>query len=237
VDSVNASTDILSRKQYQNKAGIRDSIDLSSEEFVLQVQNWIRFIRATASSQNHGQDDQISLLFNLLLHDQIVPFYDESVSNRFADSRLIEHFKHWLASQDATLVLWDDQCLDQAQEFIAWEKYHTFGLPSKEWESGYFELGYSKALLATQRWVREYTARKRLFTTSLGYVGIGWHSLRKGDQIVQIPGLKSRLLIRRINDAGSDMKYRSIRPCNVPQPQTERESVVRDAKHIRFKLV
>ncbi len=239
VDTVDVTTDAMACEKHKNKNLIQDSTELPPKHLIGTLRKSIQFVRATLSSQSCIQDNQTLLLFNLLLHGKVLKYYAEAVHCSEADGRLLEHFRQWLVkleSQDSVLTSWNDHRLDQVQEFISWEIFKANDLEKNEIYD--HTMGSNLALLVFQRWIREYTARKRLFTTSLGYIGIGWHVLRKEEQIVYVPGLSSPLLIRRLNNAGSEKTYQLVGSCNLPQLQSGQEVWNIKAEHVRrFELV
>ena len=81
--------------------------------------------------------------------------------------------------------------------------------------------GYPRAIRTIHGWVKDNVSRKRVFATEKGWVGIGWQALRKGDLVIKVPGLKSRLTLRKIEDAGSGETYRVLGPCLIPAVSEE----------------
>jgi hypothetical protein len=220
VDSVESTTDTIRSKDHQHQGHLQDALEMSSEDFITHLQIWLYFIRAALASRNITEYNQTILLFELLFHNQVLSFYEHSVSfvpqSTLRPDRLLEHFHRWLVkveSRDPLVALGEDHVFDQAQHFISSELINTGSSAS----SLDHTLGYQRALLVIQRWAREHTSRKRLFTTSMGCVGIGWQALKETDQIVRVPGLRSPLLIRRVERAGFDEIYQLIGPCHVPE--------------------
>lgn len=221
VDSVDSSTEAISSKESHLQGCIKDYLGLQSSDFIAYIQTWIRFVGEAVTSWNLTQYDQTVLLFELLLHSQILPFYNNTCvllphsTVLSPQTRLLEHFQRWLLmveSQDSALIEGHDHVFDQAQHFISSEMINI----NSEGGNSDDTVGYGRALLVIQRWVREYTVRKQLFTTTRGYVGTGWQGLRQGDQIVRVAGLTSPLLLRNVERVGSGQVYRLMGPCNVP---------------------
>lgn len=77
-------------------------------------------------------------------------------------------------------------------------------------------LGYDCALLVVQRWVHEYTSRKRLFSTEHGYLIIGWCALEVRDAIVMVPGLKTPFVMRKVTSSDASETYKLMGPCDIP---------------------
>jgi hypothetical protein len=90
----------------------------------------------------------------------------------------------------------------------------------------------------TQRWVREFTARKRLFSTKDGHVGIGWEAVRPGDEVVLFAGLRSPLVVRKQTDhVEPGHLYRLIGPCNIPHLAAQELKRANKTKAERFTII
>jgi hypothetical protein len=220
VDTVTDTTETICGPHPQNQGRLQDAIELSSDHLVAQLQDWLHFVQSSTYSQEISLEERRRHLFKLLLHSQTLPFYEEAGSlnpnQRFLPIRLFNHFSRWIdhvESNDGYLVFGDDHVFDQVQNFIARE-LNIAGIEAAS--SNDRDLGYAQALLVIQRWVREYTARKRLFVTRRGQVGIGWRALKKGDLIVLVAGLRSPMIMRREEKEGPNELYQLIGPCDIP---------------------
>jgi hypothetical protein len=112
------------------------------------------------------------------------------------------------------LALGNDHEFDQVHHFISSELNIA---DTDEW--GYHDkhtLGGDRAVLVIQRWVRDYTARKRISSTDHCYIGIGWQTLEERDAIVMVPTLKLPLVLRRVDATNDDGAWRVIGPCHIP---------------------
>lgn len=220
LDTIDTVTTAMATDEIQQLGGAQRSTVTATQDFLAQLQTWIKFIRTTVAPQAIPQDHSTLLLFKLLLHSQIMPFYNGSGLLRppsFISSRLLEHFRLWLLAVDSNAKILTDgetQLFDQTLHFISSEFINI----NSEGAEVY---GYARALLVIHRWARENTAQKRLFITARGYVGIGWQALKKGDRIISVPGLQSPLILRSEERTGVGETYRLVGPCLIPTIQGE----------------
>jgi hypothetical protein len=175
------------------------TLDMPSKSFLSGVRNWIRFCSHSQSYQETSLLSKDTFLFNLLVHPQVIAFYNNAEvpaydTLGFSESsqlhyshRLFAHFRHWLQkvnSFDDTLMYANDHIVDQVQHFISSERIMA---NSPVLDVG-VTIGYQRACLIIQRWVRENFFEKKLFRTTSGALGIGWQTMRTGDLVVQLKG-------------------------------------------------
>ena len=185
--------------------------------FRRQREGWIRFVRQAISNNPLSYGAEVALLFKLLVHPQVMGYYDRgNVPQQmwsFTDHRLVKHFARWLENAvevNELLVGSEDSGFDLAEHFLSSERIvAALGHPDHS-------IGYHRALLLIQRWVREYTADKRLVGTEKGRVGIAWRSVQPGDKVVLVRGVGSPLLLRRVSHDEFTPSYRLMGPCNIP---------------------
>lgn len=200
------------------------ALSMSSKFFLDGILRWTRFVED--STPNLDRDTITRLLFHLFLHPQVLPLYeslgfqiyDRPMSpsdDRFEGHRLYEHFSAWLKavrSSNDIVTCSSDHIFDQVQHFVSSEWINTTASVNNKEHT----IGYQRAMLVIQRWVREFVARKRLFKTDAGSIGITWRAARINDVIVNIDGVRSPVLLRGID--GLD-EYQIIGPCLIPQIQ------------------
>jgi hypothetical protein len=220
VDSVRSITNSISSQEPQHPTADR-ILPNHSEAFIHSLRQWIRFLQGVPPYRDLSKEAQTLFLFKILLHSQVLLCYEDAGTyeprRKLYRSRLLSHFSYWVdkvETQDPLLTLGNDHKFDQVHHFISSELVIA---DTDEW--GYHDkhtLGGDRAVLVIQRWVRDYTARKRLFCTDHGYVGIGWQALEEGDAIVLVPTLKAPLLLRKVDATNDDGAWRLIGPCHVP---------------------
>jgi hypothetical protein len=197
------------------------ALNMASESFLDDLRSWIRFVQG--ASADTGQESKALFLFQLLLHPQILPFYESlgfqvydhlavRPGDRISEHRLFKHFCAWLnavQSHNPILTSSSDHVLDQVEHFISCEWINT----TDDVNNKKHTFGDRRAMLVIQRWVREFVARKRLFSTDAGLVGIAWKAARRGDLVVKVDGVRSLMVLREVHD---EERYKVVGPCNIP---------------------
>lgn len=217
VDTIGETTETIGHASSYARSRFHDAFELSTEYFVTYLQRWLDFVQLWTRPKNLAPEEKRRLLYKLLLHSQVLAFYGEafplSLRGRLSPDRLFQHFCRWvdhIESKNEILMKGDDYISYQAQHFISGELIMTGSyadLPDGR------DLGYERALLTIQRWVREHITRKRLFVTKKGHLGIGWQALKKGDLIILVAGLRSPLILRRTSMVSES--YQVIGPCEI----------------------
>lgn len=225
LDCIEDLTEPLHRAGNPSEVDSFTALDMPSRVFHSALQNWMKFCSNCKSFQGLSPIDQDTLLFNLFLHPQVIAYYESTgvpaygdlggypiTEQEYQSHRLFEHFRHWLrrvADHDDTLTSTSDHLFDQVQHFISSEWINT----SSNFMDKELTIGYQRACLVIQRWVRENLHQKRLFRTASGAVGIGWQAVRLGDQIARIRGLTSPVVLRKATEDYGDKEYQIIGPC------------------------
>ncbi|KAF4440330.1 HET-domain-containing protein, partial [Fusarium austroafricanum] len=148
-----------------------------TEDFLARVNDWLLFVRKATASQDLNYEEKLLLLFKLLLHPQVLPYYENAGlihhHASFTYHRLVQHFRSWLEKVEGMneeLTKWNEWMFDEVQHFVSSE-YINIQANSVPMIAS---IGYTRALLVVQDWVRDYTAKKVLLVTSQGHVGIAW---------------------------------------------------------------
>jgi hypothetical protein len=195
-----------------------------AREFAHQLEDWLLFIRRALPPALHRQEDETQLMFQLLLHPQVLNYYNKANVHQPSwspeDHRLVSHFACWLQNvrKVGERAMDDEESqFDLADHFLSSERILS-GL-SHVGDS----IGYPRALLNIHRWVQEFTANKVLVRTTAGRVGVAWRSVKPGDEVVLVPEVASPLIIRRVSHASFSPTYQLIGPANFPpHSSTER---------------
>ena len=177
LDTINTVTPTTTSERLPSENRSQPFAENPCQGFYAHIQTLIRFIRTSKAGQRLNRSEANSLLFKLLLHSQIMPFYNDSGLLRppsYISLRLLEHFRQWtiaVESRDRTLKMENEQRFNQGMHFVSTEMVNiTAGSGAGDMEHCF---GYPRAIRTVHGWVKDNVSRKRVFTTEKGWVEIG----------------------------------------------------------------